>query len=253
MSRSLVRPAVPLVAAVLVAALAGCGSDGKAASVDDEATVTVGALSNGAGTETRIKVAVVEEIRAKLPKEIRDSGTLRIGLGELPSGDPPLGFVGTDHKTITGSEPDLGRLVARVFGLEPEIHNSTWENLFVGIDSGRVEVGFSNITDTEKRKEKYDFASYRQDNLAFEALENNPWAFKGDYHVLAGKKISVNKGTNQEKILLEWQTTLRAEGKDFEISYYPDINAAQLALNSGQIDAFLGSSPGVLYQIHQSK
>ncbi len=46
------------------------------------------------------------------------------------------------------------------------MNNATWDNLFVGIDSGRNDVSFSNITDIEQRKEMYDFASYRQDNLA---------------------------------------------------------------------------------------
>ena len=52
---------------------------------------------------------------------------------------------------MTGSEPDLGRLVAAVFGLKPVLQNSAWENLFAGIDSGRINVGFSNFTVTEER------------------------------------------------------------------------------------------------------
>ncbi len=122
----------------------------------------------------------------------------------------------------------------------------------MGIDSGRVDVGFSNITDTEERKQKYDFASYRQDNLGFETLASNPWTFTGDPRQLAGLRVSVSKGTNQEKILLEWQTTLRAEGQDVTIEYYPDINAVQLALDSGQIDAYLGPNPGLTYQVKQT-
>ncbi|MCE7002468.1 transporter substrate-binding domain-containing protein [Kibdelosporangium philippinense] len=242
-----------ILAVALVLTLAACGGEGTAASANGETTVAVGALSNGAATETSITVKTVEEIRAKVPQRIRDSGTLKLGVGALPSGSPPLQYIGTDHKTITGSESDLARLVAGVLGLKPEFQNSTWENMFVGIDSDRVDAAFSNITDTEKRKEKYDFASYRKDNLAFEALQSNPWTFTGDYRTLAGQKISVGKGTNQEKILIEWQTKLRSEGKDFVISYYPDINAAQLAINSGQIDTYLGPSPGVLYQIAQSQ
>ena len=77
---------------------------------------------------------------------------------------------------------------------KPTLNNATWENLFVGIDSGRTDVGFSNITDTEQRKLKYDFASYRQDNLGFEVLASNPWTFGGDYHVLAGKTVAVGRG-----------------------------------------------------------
>ncbi len=108
-----------------------------------------------------------------------------------PRGFPPLAFTGDDQKTLTGSEPDLGRLVAAVFGLTPVVKNATWDNLFVGIDTGATDVGFSNITDTEQRKEKYDFACYRQDNLAFTTLKKDDWTFTGDYEALAGMTIAV--------------------------------------------------------------
>jgi polar amino acid transport system substrate-binding protein len=241
-------------AATLLVSLAACGSasgDAPAAG-SGPATVAVGALSNGAAKEVSIQVPVVDSIRAELPAQIRDSGTLTVGLGLLPAGSPPLGFVGTDDRTITGSEPDLARLVAGVLGLKADLNNATWENLFVGIDSGRTDVGFSNITDTEQRKLKYDFASYREDNLAFETLASNPWSFNNDFHTLAGLRIGVGSGTNQEKILLEWQTKVRAEGKDFEVAYYPDNNAFQLAVSSGQLDAYLAPNPSVSYQVTAS-
>ena len=246
--------AVFAIAATFLAGLAACGGGADAAgtAANGETTVQVGALSNGAATETPITVSTVEEIRATLPQAIRDSGTLTIGSGSLPAGSPPLGYTGTDQQTLTGSEPDLARLVAGVLALKPEFQVSTWENLFVGIDSGRVDVGFSNITDTEERKKKYDFASYRQDNLGFETLASNPWAFTGDFHQLAGLRTSVSKGTNQEKILLEWRSKLQAQGKDFAVEYYPDNNAVQLALESGKIDIYLGPNPGVAYQVAQS-
>ncbi|MEV4315094.1 hypothetical protein [Actinocrispum sp. NPDC049592] len=122
MSRPL---ALPVLAWVLVGALAACGSQGAAASSNAGTTITVGALSNGAATETPITVKAVEEIRAKLPQRIRDSGTLNVGVGALPAGSPPLQFIGTDHKTLTGSETDLARLVAGVFGLKAEFQNAT--------------------------------------------------------------------------------------------------------------------------------
>jgi polar amino acid transport system substrate-binding protein len=250
----LLRTLAPALGAVLVASLAACGgaSAGAAPAGTDTTAVTIGALSNGAATEATVQVPVVDSIRATLPAKIRDGGTLTIGLGLLPSGSPPLGYVGTDDKTLTGSEPDLARLVAGVLGLEPELNNATWENLFVGIDSGRTDIGFSNITDTEQRKLKYDFACYRQDNLAFETLASSTWTFAGDPQALAGHKVSVGRGTNQEKILLEWQAQVQAAGKSFDIAYYPDNNAVQLALSSGQIDAYLGPNPGVSYQVTQS-
>ncbi|WP_037857621.1 transporter substrate-binding domain-containing protein [Streptomyces sp. NRRL S-340] len=240
--------------ATLATGLAACGGDSEAATAvsDTAGTVTVGRLSNGAAKETTLKVSEVKSISAELPDAVRKSGKLVIGSGTLPSGSPPLGFVGSDQKTLTGSEADLGRLVAAVLGLEPEVKRFTWENLFVGIDSGKVNAGFSNITDTEERKHKYEFASYRKDDLAFETLKSSKWAFDGDYRALAGKTVSVGAGTNQERILLEWQKRLQSEGKKLTVKYFQDNNSLYLALNSGKIDAYLGPSPNLSYHVTQT-
>ncbi|TAJ50189.1 MAG: transporter substrate-binding domain-containing protein [Herbiconiux sp.] len=241
-------------AALLTAGLAACsGSADAADSPAASGTVTVGAVSNGAGTETEISVSTVDEIRNTLPQSVLDKGTLTIGVGALPAGFPPLAFTGDDNETLTGAEPDLGRLVAAVLGLTPEVKNSTWDNLFVGIDTGATDVGFSNITDTEKRKEKYDFASYRGDNLAFQVLASNSWEFDGDYENLDGLTVATSSGTNQEKILLAWKDKLEAEGKSLNVVYFPDANSITLALNSGQIDAQFNPNPGIAYQNTLSK
>lgn len=241
--------------ASLAAGLAACGGTGDAATRTDSApagTVTVGALSNGAAKKTELKVPEVKSISAGLPKPIAARGTLVLGVGALPAGFPPLAYVGQDQKTLTGAEPDLGRLVAAVLGLKPELKNSTWENMFVGIDSGKVDVALSNVTDTEERKKKYEFASYREDNLAFEALKKSTWNFDGDYRNLAGRTVAVSAGTNQERILLEWKAKLAKEGEKLTVKYYQDNNATALALSSGKIDISFGPNPGIAYHITQT-
>lgn len=241
--------------ASLAAVLAACGGDSDAATRTQDVSdgsVTVGALSNGAAKETELKVSEVKSISAELPKSVAKSGTLRIGVGALPAGFAPLAYVGGDQKTLTGAEPDLGRLVAAVLGLKPEVKNSTWENLFVGIDSGKVDVAFSNVTDTEERKKKYEFASYRQDNLGFEVRKKSTWNFDDDYRNLAGKTVAVSAGTNQEKILLEWKAKLAKEGKKLAVKYYQDNNATALALSSGKIDVSFGPNPGIAYHVTQT-
>ncbi|MEV8524074.1 ABC transporter substrate-binding protein [Streptomyces sp. NPDC052000] len=253
--RSLMRG---ITAATAVASLAtgldACGGNSDAATTTEAAKsgeVVIGRVSNGAANQTTIKVSEVKSISAELPAGVKKSGTLEIGIGALPAGFPPLAYVGDDQKTLTGSEPDLGRLVAAVFGLKPEVKNSTWENLFVGIDSGKVDVAFSNVTDTEERKKKYEFASYRQDNLAFIVPKKSTWNFDGSYENLAGKTIAVGSGTNQEKILLEWKAKLAEEGKKLTVKYFQDSPSTFLALNSGKIDAYFGPNPGFAYHNRQ--
>jgi polar amino acid transport system substrate-binding protein len=254
--RSLIRGVTAATAvASLATGLAACGGNSDAATSTDAAAktgeVVIGQVSNGAAQQTSIKVSEVKSISAELPAAVKKSGKLEIGIGALPAGFPPLAYVGSDQKTLTGSEPDLGRLVAAVFGLKPEVKNSTWENLFVGIDSGKVDVAFSNVTDTEERKKKYEFASYRQDNLAFIVPKKSTWNFDGNYENLAGKTVAVGSGTNQEKILLEWKAKLAKEGKKLTVKYFQDSTSTFLALNSGKIDASFGPNPGFAYHNRQ--
>ncbi|MFE2042867.1 transporter substrate-binding domain-containing protein [Streptomyces sp. NPDC059477] len=247
--RQLLRGVTAVTAfAALGTTLAACGGESDAAATTSAAgTVTVGQLSNGAAQETSIKVAEVASISALLPAAIKEKGTLIVGSGTLPSGSPPLGYIGDDQKTLTGSEPDFARLIATVLGLEAEVSPSTWENMFIGLDGGKVDVAISNVTVTEERKQKYEFASYRKDDLAFEVDESSDWTFDGDYRALAGKTVSVGSGTNQEKILLEWKDKLAEEGEDLTVKYYQDNNSLYLALSSGKIDAYLGPNPNLAY------
>ncbi|MDM7891650.1 transporter substrate-binding domain-containing protein [Curtobacterium caseinilyticum] len=248
------RAGALVLAAGVVVALSGCAAnaaaDPGAASADG--TVTIGAASNGAATETTVTVAEDTALHDALPDDVESSGTLTIGIGALPSAFPPLAFTGDDQETLTGSEPDLGRLVAAKLGLRAEVQNATWDNLFVGIDGGKVDAGFSNITVTEQRKEKYDFASYRQDELALQVPADSALSFDGDPSVLAGRTVAVSSGTNQEKILLEWKTELAARGKTIDVKYYPDGNAVKLALDAGKIDAYFGPNPTIAYANKQS-
>lgn len=255
-----VRTRATLVAAaVAVVVSATACSSGNAAtnaastvSPTQDQTIKVADHAGSTADPTSITVSPQANIRAELPAAIRDRGVLNIGIGALPAGFPPLAYVGDDQKTLTGSEPDLGRLIAAVFGLKADVENASWENLFVRLDSGQFDVGTTNVTVTEERKEKYDFASYRQDNLGLETLASSSLTFTGDYHVLAGKTVAVGSGTNQEKILLEWAAKLKAEGSSLTVKYFNDTNAQLLALESGRIDAYFGPNPGIQYQIAQN-
>ena len=188
--------------AALVLSLAACGDPGAASAaapvIDANGNTTVVVADNTkTATRTEISVQTQAAIRDELPAAVRDRGTLVVGVGALPAGFPPLAYVGDDHKTLTGAEPDLGRLVAATLGLQPDVQNNAWENLFVRLSSGQIDAGFSNITVTEERKQKYDFASYRDDNLAFAVKKDSTWNFTGDYHDLAGLTVAVGSGTNE--------------------------------------------------------
>jgi polar amino acid transport system substrate-binding protein len=113
-------------------------------------------------------------------------------------------------------------------------------------------VGFSNITVTEKRKQKYDFATYRKDDIAFEAKKGGSWRVTGGKDI-AGKTIAVGSGTNQEKILVDWnEANVKAGLPAATIKYFQKNTDTYLALGSGRIDGYLGPNPSIAYHVKTS-
>ncbi|TCO30044.1 polar amino acid transport system substrate-binding protein [Kribbella steppae] len=206
---------------------------------------------NTSAEQNRVTTTKNEAAAALLPAKVRERGTLIVGAG-FGSGNVPLGFLADDNKTPIGLEIDIAYLVAEALGLTPDIQVTSWENLFIGLDSARYDAGFSNITVTEKRKQKYDFATYRKDDIAFEAKKGNPWRVAGGKDV-AGKTIAVGSGTNQEKILVDWnEANVKAGLPAATIKYFNNQSDTYLALSSGRIDAYLGPNPSIAYHVKTS-
>ncbi|MER8267484.1 ABC transporter substrate-binding protein [Streptomyces griseus] len=246
-----VRRSTVLALATLTATgvLTACGnpdvSTDVAASKDKKHTGV-----NTSPDQDRLRGEKVDAVAALVPEAIRERGTLRIGASA--DAVPPLGFYATDDRTRIGSEIDIATLVADTLGLKPEFEEVSWENLFVGLDSSKFDGVLSNVTVTEERKEKYDFATYRLDNIAFEAKKGSGWKVKGPADV-AGKTISVSSGTNQEKILVEWsEENVKAGREPVDIKYFQKENDYYLPLQSGRIDAHLGPSPSAAYHVATS-
>ncbi|WP_030670135.1 ABC transporter substrate-binding protein [Streptomyces sp. NRRL B-1347] len=195
--------------------------------------------------QNRVRAGKVDAIARLVPGRVRSRGTLEVvaSAGSVP----PLTFYATDDKTVIGVETDIAQLVADVLGLKVRSHAVDWANIFVGLDSGKYDVGFSNITVTEERKEKYDFATYRLDTIAFEARKDRGWKVKGPEDV-AGRVIGVSSGTNQEKLLVDWsRQNVKAGRKATDIKYFQNTSDYYLALGSGRIDAYLGPNPVAAY------
>ncbi|GAA1156676.1 ABC transporter substrate-binding protein [Kribbella jejuensis] len=233
-----------LVLSLALLTLAGCGAQATASSTTDTGV-------NTSASQNRVTTAKNEAAAALLPAKVRDRGTLIVGAG-FGSGSVPLGFYADDNKTPIGLEVDIAYLVADALGLKPEIEVTSWENLFVGLDSQKYDVGFSNITVTEKRKQKYDFATYRKDDIAFEAKKGGSWRVTSGKDI-AGKTIAVGSGTNQEKILVDWnEANIKAGLPAATIRYFQKNTDTYLALSSGRIDAYFGPNPSIAYHVKTS-
>jgi polar amino acid transport system substrate-binding protein len=239
--------AAALVAAATAAALSACSGAAEASSAGP--ATQSGPVVNTSPDQKRLTATKDEKAAALLPAAIRERGTIIAANAGAGGGTPPLVFTADDDKTVIGVEVDLAHLFADKLGLEVETPATSWENVFLGIDSGRYDVALSNVTVTEERKDKYDFATYRKDDLAFEAPRGGSWKVTSAKDI-AGKTIAVGSGTNQEKILLDWnEANVKAGLPAAEVKYFQSQTDYYLALSSRRIDAYFGPNPSVAYHV----
>ncbi|WP_313354054.1 transporter substrate-binding domain-containing protein [Kosakonia cowanii] len=190
-----------------------------------------------------------EEAIAKIPANYRfvEPGTLTVAISALNS--PPLALLASDNRTRIGSDPDIARLLASSLGLKLKLVPTAWEDWPLGITSGRYDVALVNIAVTEARKQKFDFATYRADSLAFSVKATSPINAISGPADLAGRRVIVGSGTNQERILLRWNEENRAAGREAaKPIYLTDDASGNLYIQSGRADVVFGPQSVAAYK-----
>ncbi|QHK20821.1 transporter substrate-binding domain-containing protein [Pseudarthrobacter psychrotolerans] len=245
--RSLV--ALPAVVLLGTAALSACSDPGASASSASGDTSTTaarnGVVYNTSPDQQRVRAEKDTALAAKVPELIGKDGKLTVA---TTAGSIPLSFHATDDKTAIGSELDIAQLVADKLGLELDIQVTSWENWPLKTQSGDFEAVFSNVGVNKDRVKLFDFATYRAAFMGFEAKKSATYDIKGADDI-SGLRISVGSGTNQEKILLAWNTELEGKGKaPAVLQYYSSDADTILALSSGRTDLNIAPYPSTVYR-----
>jgi polar amino acid transport system substrate-binding protein len=247
------RPAVSAAIAVTaVLALAACSDPGATAAgaPSSESSAGLGVKQfNLSPEQGRVEVAEDSAAAALVPDAIKADGKLTV---VTTGATPPLSLFATDNRTLIGNEVDLAYAVGETLGLQVEVLPVAWADWPLGVESGKYEAVLSNVTVTEARKEKFDFATYRTDLLGFYAKSDSSIDEIKEAKDVAGKRIIVGSGTNQEAILVRWDEENKQNGlKPVEFQYYDDDSASQLALQSGRADLTFGPNASAAYKAAQ--
>jgi len=235
----------------LIAGLAACSS----ASADSDKDSDQQAAAQKAGLEVnttpdqdRIHTTKDDAAIALLPAAYKDKDTLKVAVSAYVA---PLAFLADDEKTPIGNETDIAQLVGDALGKKVEWEVTAWADWPLALSSGKVDAIISNVTVTEERKETIDFSSYRNDELGWLVTTTNknvPAAITKPADI-AGLTVAVGSGTNQEKILLEWDKENVAAGlKKVNIEYFENDGDTILALQSGRIDTSFGPNATAAYK-----
>lgn len=244
--------AVTALAVTALLGLAGCSDPGATAATGPSSgapSVAAGKQFNLSPEQNRFAVATNTAAAALVPAAIKADGKLTV---VTTGGAAPLSLFATDNKTLIGSEVDIAYAVGETLGLDVEVLPVAWADWPLGIESAKYEAVLSNVTVTEARKEKFDFATYRNDLLGFYAKSDSSIGEVKEAKDVAGKRIVVGSGTNQEAILVRWDEENKAKGlAPVAFQYYDDDSASTLALQSGRADLTFGPNASASYKAAQ--
>ena len=110
---------------------------------------------------------------------------------------PPVSTYATDARTVVGADPDYAQLVADALGRTLVLLPIAWADWPLGLTSGKYDAVISNVGVTEKRKEKYDFTTYRLGLHGFYVRTGSPIAKLAEPKDIAGLRIITGAGTSR--------------------------------------------------------
>ena len=225
-----------LVAAVLIMPLAACGTtDRTDADPDVARSYDVSHIQKD------------EKIAAMLPESVTKDGRLSVGVNVTYA---PAEFLASDGKTPVGYEIDLDKALARVFGLDLDIENATFDTIIPSVGS-KYDIGVSGFTVNRERMDAVDFVTYAKAGLTFAVRKGNPT--HADPKRLCGTRVAVQVGVVAETEMYKAQDACKAAGEErIEILPYRNQTDVTTALIAGRVDLMYADTPVSGYAVAQT-
>lgn len=227
---------------VATMALSGCSDPGAAASphASTDATTTPSTASP--------QVQVDKAAHAALPADFRDKGKLVVTMSQS---SPPLHFMAADGTTTIGVDPDIALALGQALGLPTTISSGTFDAIIPGLAAGKFDLAVSQMSPSTARLKVLDFVDYYQSGSGIGVQPGNPQKLAVDN--LCGKRVGVLKGSFQDlKRLPAMSQACTSAGKEaIQAMTYPDMQAPNLALTAGRIDAVYIDGPTLDYAVKQ--
>lgn len=149
---------------------------------------------------------------------------------------PPFAYQ-DEKQQPAGSEVETARLIAKDLGVELEIVPTSAANRIPYLVTGRVDMMMGAFSIFPDRAKSVWFSS-PYGSVTSVIMGPTALAAKS-YAELAGKKISVSRGTYTEQVMMA------ALPKNVQIVRFEDDAQAMAAMASGQVDAYgVGNVPG---------
>lgn len=168
--------------------------------------------------------------------KIKANGKLVVGTS--PDFPPSEFYILNDkgEKEIVGSDISLAKAIADKIGVKLDIKATDFNGVLANIQTGSVDLGISSFVGTKEREKIMDFSDgYAQEvSDGYQGILTTKQVAEKYKDLAALKKADLKVGAQSGAIQFELASTIT---KDANIKQYGTMDAAVLALNSGDIDA----------------
>lgn len=228
-STSHLLPGLALIAAV---GLTACG--GSSTSHDNP---TVGAASKSGSS-----------LAASLPQSVRDAGVLKVGSDVSYA---PVESFDTDGKTIIGIDPDIAAAIGAKLGIKLTLQNGTFDGLITSLQSKRIDLIMSAMSDTPARQKSIDFVDYFNAGTSILVKKGNPDKING-LDDFCGKTVALQRGTTQDDVAKAQQAKCKTAGKELKVLKFDRDTEAILQVKQGRAVADMNDFPVAAYNAKTS-
>ncbi|GGO54923.1 amino acid ABC transporter substrate-binding protein, PAAT family [Roseovarius pacificus] len=184
---------------------------------------------------------VVEEARAALPAEMRESGILKVATN---FSWPPFAYKDESGKE-TGIDIELVKLLAAKLGLEPEFEDLKFPSIIPGVSNGRYDVGVNQFGITAERQQVAQFLPYFDTGFSLLVPEGKT---EIDINNLCGRTIVITQGSALVSVVQDRSDKCVAAGDpEINLVFFKNTADTLLALTNGRGDGFVTARPVGIY------
>lgn len=194
------------------------------------------------------EVEADQEVAALVPDDVREKGSLTIG---VDASYAPGEFLDADGSTVVGFNVDLFDAVAAKMDLDTAWESSTFGTIVEGVDSGKYDVGVSSFTINAERLEQVNMVSYYTVGTQWFTAAGNPEGVDPDD--ACGMTVAVQANTVQVEDIQERSDACEEAGDPaIQIDQYERQDQATQSIVSGKSDAGLADMPVAVYAVEQT-
>jgi polar amino acid transport system substrate-binding protein len=157
-------------------------------------------------------------------------------------------YYDTDGTTVLGFDKELTDALTKQLGVTFHWNNGSFDGLITQLQSKKIDVVISGMSDTAERQQKVDFVDYYQAGAMILVKKGNPEGIQS-LADLCGQTIAVQRGTTQEGYAQDQSAQC---DKPINILSFDRETEAMLQVKNGRAVAGMQDYPVATYNARTS-